>query len=676
VGLFDLEAVGADFKAHNRGSFLASDDEWTAPVAAEVGPDGALWVSDWYNYIVQHNPVPNGFRNGRGNAYETRLRDKVHGRIYRVVHTASKPSTPLKLEGLSADRLVSALRSDNLLWQMHAQRLIVEGRHLEAVPALRALVAERRSDDPLGLNPPAIHALWTLHGLDAIKPRDPVNGALKHPSAAVRRTAAAVLPRTAASTSLLLKSGLLSDPDAQVRLAALLAIAEMPASVDAGVAIQGFLLTPGNATDPWLRDAATSAAARHSEGFLKAAVSHAGLDVTPSHGTVISMVARHQTQGPRADRIVELVASLKGTTPSVAEPLLDGVAGSWPTGRAPSLDPQTIARLRNLPAALGERGRILLLTLASRWNHRDLFADQAGPILAGLRATVANTKLPDSARVRATESLIALDDTAESARAALEQINPGATPALWGGILKALGESKNPDTGKEIITQWKRFTPASRRSSIALILRRPEWINPLLTAMESGQVARTDLGQEHWQQLRSNADKTIDSRAQSLQASVAPVSPDREQVVRRLLPVAQRHGDANRGREVFTATCSACHTFNGQGGKVGPDLTGIGARDRGDILIEILDPNRSVEANYRMWTATTHDGESLSGRLDTETQTTIEILDVTGQKHVLQRKDLASLEASNNSIMPVGFESIPEGDLASLLDFLTMAGHP
>ena len=139
IGLFDLEERGADFVAHNRGSFLASDDEWTSPIAAEVGPDGALWMIDWYNYIVQHNPVPNGFKNGRGNAYDTRLRDKTHGRIYRVVHTGSKPSSMQKLEGAAADRLVDGLKSDNLLWRLHAQRLLVEGHRMEAVPALRSL---------------------------------------------------------------------------------------------------------------------------------------------------------------------------------------------------------------------------------------------------------------------------------------------------------------------------------------------------------------------------------------------------------------------------------------------------------------------------------------------------------------------------------------------------------
>src|SRR5205085_3626515 len=136
LGKFQLQRRGADFVAHNGRSFLASDDEWTAPICAEVGPDGALWVIDWYNYVVQHNPTPNGFRTGKGNAYETGLRDKTHGRIYRMTYEHSTPAKPLSLVDASGEKLVETLRDDNLLWRMTAQRLLVERGTTDVVPAL------------------------------------------------------------------------------------------------------------------------------------------------------------------------------------------------------------------------------------------------------------------------------------------------------------------------------------------------------------------------------------------------------------------------------------------------------------------------------------------------------------------------------------------------------------
>ncbi len=86
VGTFVLRADGSDFKSTSPFNLVASDDEWTAPIMAEVGPDGNVWMIDWYNYIVQHNPTPQGFETGKGNAYETDLRDKKYGRVYRVVY--------------------------------------------------------------------------------------------------------------------------------------------------------------------------------------------------------------------------------------------------------------------------------------------------------------------------------------------------------------------------------------------------------------------------------------------------------------------------------------------------------------------------------------------------------------------------------------------------------------
>ena len=137
---------------------------------AEVGPDGNVWVIDWYNFIVQHNPTPHGFKTGRGNAYETPLRDKTHGRIYRIVYKSAQPSPRPVLD---LDRPEKPwwrrIKHDNQFWRLHAQkRLLVErGRRRSVVPALIEVV-HNRSTDALGLNAGVIHALWTLAGLGAL----------------------------------------------------------------------------------------------------------------------------------------------------------------------------------------------------------------------------------------------------------------------------------------------------------------------------------------------------------------------------------------------------------------------------------------------------------------------------------------------------------------------------
>jgi len=207
------------------------------------------------------------------------------------------------------------------------------------------------------------------------------------------------------------------------------------------------------------------------------------------------------------------------------------------------------------------------------------------------------------------------------------------------------------------------------------LLRRAEWCASLLDAIERGDLRPTDLAAEQWSQLKLSQNQNIAERAARLSKAGGPITTDRAEIVKKLLPLAKETGDPVRGKDVFAANCIVCHAFNGAGGKVGPDLTGIGARDRTEILIDILDPNRSVEANYRMWSVAMKDGESWSGRLETETQTTVEILDATGAKHALQRKDIENIKCNELSIMPNGFEALPPTDLKALLAYLITPQH-
>jgi putative membrane-bound dehydrogenase-like protein len=164
---FELRPEGSDFHSHNSWNLLASDDEWCAPTMAEVGPDGSMWLIDWYAYIVQHNPTPAGFKTGKGGAYETELRDKKHGRIYRLVPKNGAAATALTLKDATPEKLTATLANDNMFWRLHAQRLLVERGKRDVVPALLKLLADG-SADAIGLNVGAIHALWTLQGLGAL----------------------------------------------------------------------------------------------------------------------------------------------------------------------------------------------------------------------------------------------------------------------------------------------------------------------------------------------------------------------------------------------------------------------------------------------------------------------------------------------------------------------------
>jgi putative heme-binding domain-containing protein len=682
LGLFFLERQGADFVAQNARNLLASDDEWTSPIYAEVGPDGALWVVDWYNYIIQHNPTPNGFDNGKGNAYETPLRDKTHGRIYRVAYTRGEPSDTPTLDASNPATLVAALKNDNMLWRTHAQAMLVGRGQKDVVPQLVDLIRDP-SVDALGLNPAAIHALWTLKGLGALDGDGQVAtraamSALKHPSPAVRRAAVMTLPRNQVTLNALMEGGLLEDIDAQVRLATLLALAELPASDTASKAIYAAIKQDRNAEDRWLPDAVTAAAAKTDSSFIRSVltgaragnVDEAALDLSGSTGDVLRVVVIHYAQRGPTESIVSTLTSLKGVEPDVATAVLDGLMDGWPAETPPSLSASDKRQLEDVMDALPESVRDRLLSLGERWNVQGLFDGRMDAVIASLKGQVDNAAAGDAQRAAAAQRWIGLKDNRETADAILKHITLLASPTLSSGLVSALGSSRDETLGDAILEHWNDYTPSVRRAAISVMLRRSDWALSLLQSVQDGKIARTDIPPEYWTQLRQHPNRRVAGRASRLAQESATVSADRAEVVAKMLPLAKQKGDAERGKEVYELNCSICHKFNGAGGVVGPELTGIAARDRSDILLEILDPNRSVEANYRLWNVTTKDGNTYSGRLEAETQTTVEILDVAAQKHVIQRKDIQSLSASPMSIMPVGFEALPEEDLKGLLEYL------
>lgn len=269
-----LVPEGGGFRTEDGGTLLASADEWVSPVHAQVGPDGAVWVLDWYNFIVQHNPTPSGFETGEGNAYVTDLRDRTHGRIYRIVYKDAPAYQPRTLSKDDPDGLLDALASDNMFWRLTAQRLLVERGNADVASDLIDLT-EDTATDAIGTNGGAFHALWTLHGLGLLDGSNPevteaAIQALRHPAAGVRKAAAQVLPRTDDARDALLDAGLIDDPDLHTRLAAFLAMAEMPSSTEAGEVLYQASSDAEVYADRWLAQALYIAAAAHADGFLAA----------------------------------------------------------------------------------------------------------------------------------------------------------------------------------------------------------------------------------------------------------------------------------------------------------------------------------------------------------------------------------------------------------------------
>jgi len=680
VATLTLERQGADVVDYYGWNLVASDDEWTAPISPEVGPDGHVWVIDWYNYIVQHNPTPQGFQTGRGNAYETPLRDKTHGRIYRIVYQRAQPSRPPVLDPTDPKGLVAALRHDNQLWRLHAQRLLVERGKSDVVPALVELVRDG-SVDAIGLNPGAIHALWTLDGLGALADSQPLataaaRAALKHQSAGVRRNAAQVLPRDAISAGAVLSAGLLADPDPQVRLAALLCLADQPPSDRVATALAAALRGGLARSDRLLADAAMAAAAHNADSFLKA-VARPG--PTPASAPLLAIsdrVAEHWARGGPSESVGALLAALPGGEPAVNEEILRGVTRGWPKGRTASLGAMTGATLKRLTVELTPAARAQLVRLVGLWGDRAL--DTLGAeIASSLSASVRDERLSEYRRIDAARQLVELRATdLEVARGLLPLMVPPASSELAIGLAEVVATSKSPQVGSALVAVLPKLAPGVRARVLRALLRRTDWVPALVEVLERDSGRLSELALDQKQALAAHPNPEISARAKRLlERGGGLPDPDRQHVIDRLWPQLREGGDPARGKLVYQEQCAKCHRYNGAGGQVGPDLSGMAAIPRQELLIHILDPSRNVEGNFVQYTVATTDGRVLNGLLASESKTSVELIDAEGKRHVVLRDDIDEMTASKKSLMPDGFEKqVSLAAINDLLAFLTQRG--
>lgn len=251
VSLLDVQPDGAGWKALDAYNIFASTDEWTSPVHAEVGPDGAVWVADFQNFIIQHNPTPSmergGFvaKTGPGGAHENDLRDHSRGRIYRIWGKAT-PATSTK----------PGLDSNTVAARLTAQRRIVEKADAVDPAELAKLVTANDG------SPAAIHALWALQGLGALN-TGTHQAALLAKDAKLRRNAVRALGTDKAAHDLFFGSGTFSDPDLHVRLAAMVKLAEFPTTQEIQTLVKKLASDPVVKADEWLAEASKLLGRKH-----------------------------------------------------------------------------------------------------------------------------------------------------------------------------------------------------------------------------------------------------------------------------------------------------------------------------------------------------------------------------------------------------------------------------
>jgi putative membrane-bound dehydrogenase-like protein len=687
IGSFVIDRDGADFHSKNSFNLLASDDEWAAPIMAEVGPDGNVWVIDWYNFIVQHNPTPAGFKTGKGAAYETKLRDKTHGRIYRVVYDGKEgetlPEATRSLDPKNTQQLIAALGDSNMFWRKTAQRLLVEQHQGDeaVIQQVASTFDDLAEKQPAQLN----HGLWTLKGLGAFDGQEnrdssmaKTSGSYQHPDWSVRMNAPLATGRANPTG--------LQDRHALVRLATLRTVADTAESsddkTDWGTLLKDQLNDPVVLADRWLLDALTSAAATHAEPFLIAVVSDTEHAVPAESTRVVLIVAEHYARA-HADKklaatfsVNRLLQASSKARPEVAAQILSGLEAGWPKDADVKLDDASQTALNDIFEKMPVASKGTLLQLARKWKV-DSLDQHAASLSAGLLKRVQDTALADDQRIAAAGELATFNENNhEIAKKLLAQIAPQSSPEFAVAMLNAAAATATKETGESIVAIIPSLTPTGRERAVALLIQRQMFTDALLAAMDKGAIELSDLSLQQRQSLLASSDAKLAARAKEFMSSGGALpNPDRVKVIEELMAVTTAKGNAEKGKALFTKHCANCHAHSGEGAKIGPDLTGMAAHPKTEMLINILDPNRSVEGNFRVYNVETIDGLALTGLLASESKTAIELVQPDGKKISLLREDIEVLFRGENSLMPEGFEkTITAEELTDLLEFLAARG--
>jgi len=657
-----LADAGATFvakRAHPDVEFLASTDAWFRPVNFYVGPDGALYVMDFYRLVIEHPE----WMSTEAQHSQDLTKGIDRGRIYRIVPDGSPAPKPIKLGSASNAELVHELENSVVWWRRTAQRLLVDRKAVDAAPDLVRLV--HQSQSPLG----RLHALWTLDGLGKLESPE-IEAGLTDKEAGVRENAIILAePRLTKDPKLTAQLlGMVQDPDAKVRFQLLCTLGSLK-SPQAGAARDQLLSR--DVEDKWFQIAALSASSEEATRLYAKAVS-GEIRETPGRTNFIRLAASAVSARRKPAEIQSVIEKVARAEQNGAEwwraASLEGLAlgmrgkAATPAGFGPS---QTLLlKLFSSPQVTVRRAALRLIEITGLPSGA-----AASSALAHAAATAADKQADANLRADAI-GLLALAGPEAHAALLKQLIDPHEPDQVQAAAVRAYGKIKGDDVGKLLLSNWRELTPTGRTEAADAMYLEPSRVRLLIAALKAGDVQPWTLAFRHRRRLIMSDDPSIRAAARPL---LEPSAGEREKVVKRYEAAFDRQADAARGREVFKSICVKCHRFAGLGVQVGPDLATVQNQPKQALLEDILMPNKTIAQGYEAYVVVTTGG-TFDGVLGAQTPTTIALRHEDGKEDILQRKDIKDMYVTNVSAMPGDLEKqIDIQQMADLLEFLKTA---
>lgn len=646
--------------------FLSSTDAWSRPVNFYVGPDGALYVLDYYRRVIESPEWMSEQAIKAGGLYD----GSDMGRIYKITAENQKSATWTKgneLGNENTEKLVENLAHTNIWWRINSQRLLIDRKDKNAIAPL--IKMGNNAESPEG----RLHALWTLEGLGQLQEKQ-IQSALNDKEAGIRANAIKLAELHLLSSPELTKSllSLQSDLDPKVRLQLLLSLGDV-STKEAALARNKLLFK--DIEDPWVQIAALTSASSQTESILKEVLNKYQSDV-PAYASLVQRLASMICTSGKESSIQQLIQQAISVNSKKQYPwqgpMLEGLASGLQSLKSKS--PASIVPFKKnesllihtffeSPAVALRKSSMNMLNVIglSTGVQTKMALEQAVKI-------IENHSLPDSKRAEAI-SFLALSDPALYTAVLKKVIVPQEQPQIQLAALKTLGKIPGKDISNYILQKWEVLTPEIRDAAIGTFLGDQDRIDLLLKAIENKQVQVSSVSFGRSVQLMQNKDDALRNRARTL---FTKNEEEGKKVNKAYQKALELKGDATNGRNIYLKNCAICHQVRGEiGVELGPDLGTIHNWTAEIILANILDPNISISSGYNLWHVELNSGESLQGIIASETNSAVTFRNNGQLERTINRQDIKTIKSMDISAMPSGLEKkINKQEMADLLAFL------
>ncbi len=647
-----LETVGSTFRNVDEERILETEDHWFRPVDIKTGPDGAVYIADWYDSRLSHVDPRDTWH-------------KSSGRIYRLTNSkASAPLPAFNLSDYTADQLIELLAHENKWFRQQALQQFGDRKDSAVIPKLTSLL---QSDD----GQLALEVLWAIN-LSGGFTNGLARRTLQHTDPFVRMWSVRLLGDTRqVSPEIAKQLAELAERESHPEVRSQLAASAMRLPPESAIPIIHGLLAHEEDIDdrdnPMLIWWAVEAQAEQDREAVLSLLEDQALWSNPMVQEVLLPRVMQRYVMAQKPENMRVVAGLLTMAPEndLAKPLLDGLQEGLRGQDINSLPAYVLEALQPYQSLFGEAPLALELQ-----QGKPEVVNQVLGIIPDQSAS-RQQRLSYIRILGETDQPKAIPVLLEVAQS--EQ----SSGAIKQAAIQALQRYDDPDIGAQLIQAYPdklRADPDVRMAALQLFASRPAWTQRLFTAIEeTKQISLNDVPPQLVAQFRLLNDPAITATVDRIWKETQLASSfDKTQQVAQVVNVLKANtGNAVAGQTIYQSRCGSCHQLFGEGGHSGPDLTGYDRRNVDELLLNIVDPNASIREGYVNYHLTTQDGRTLVGTIREQSGNTTTIQPFGGEEITLSNDQILHMQAQPTSLMPERLlDGLTEQQLSDLFAYI------